>query len=187
MYRRTGSCRFLGFFGLWKISNLPVFSAPWRFDSVPGHHIRNLPILLRLKPSGPSLSSGFRLRAHPPLTPAKRLKFDSVPGHHHSKALRRFHRFSPAYDSAHDKFTGCSTCNKNVCHVVHSLSGVPPKGKHILLPQSTPLAMASRVLRRTLEPEQVPPALPAEMFSPFSVVASWPGWLWVQGSVSDPG
>jgi hypothetical protein len=38
MYRQTGFCRFLGFLGLWKINNLPVFSAPWRFDSVPGHH-----------------------------------------------------------------------------------------------------------------------------------------------------
>jgi hypothetical protein len=39
MYRQTGFCRFLGFFGLWKINNLPVFSAPWPFDSVPGHHL----------------------------------------------------------------------------------------------------------------------------------------------------
>jgi hypothetical protein len=28
MYRQTGFCRFLGFLGLWKINNLPVFSAP---------------------------------------------------------------------------------------------------------------------------------------------------------------
>jgi len=27
---------------------------------------------------------------------------DSVPGHHHPKGLRRFHRFSPAHDSADD-------------------------------------------------------------------------------------
>jgi hypothetical protein len=26
MYRQTGFCRFLGFLGLWKINNLPVFS-----------------------------------------------------------------------------------------------------------------------------------------------------------------
>jgi hypothetical protein len=39
MYRQTGFCRFLGFLGLWKINNLPVFSAPWPFDSVPGHHL----------------------------------------------------------------------------------------------------------------------------------------------------
>src|SRR5947209_13416803 len=38
MYRQTGFCRFLRFFGLWKINNLLVFSAPWRFDSVPGHY-----------------------------------------------------------------------------------------------------------------------------------------------------
>lgn len=37
MNRQTGFCRFLGFFGLWKINNLPVFSAPWPLDSVPGH------------------------------------------------------------------------------------------------------------------------------------------------------
>src|SRR5947209_3549051 len=41
MYRQTGFCRFLGFFGLWKINNLPVFSAPWPFDSVPGHHLNS--------------------------------------------------------------------------------------------------------------------------------------------------
>src|SRR5215475_492240 len=26
----------------------------------------------------------------------------AAPGHHHSKRLTRFHRFSPAHDSAHD-------------------------------------------------------------------------------------
>jgi hypothetical protein len=44
MYRQTGFFRFLGFFGLWKINNLPVFSAPWRFDSVPGHHFLFIPV-----------------------------------------------------------------------------------------------------------------------------------------------
>src|SRR6478735_6783695 len=32
MYRQTGFCRFSGSFGLWKINNLLVFSAPWPFD-----------------------------------------------------------------------------------------------------------------------------------------------------------
>lgn len=44
MYRQTGFCRLLVFFGLCRINNLSVFNASWPFDSVPGHHFLFIPV-----------------------------------------------------------------------------------------------------------------------------------------------